>query len=204
MTLSATLALLGAMLAIAIVPGPSDFLTAGRSIAAGFSHGLAVTLGVIAADYIFILVAALSLGAIAEQLGTLFVLIKYACGLYLIWLGIMTWKAHSTLMEDAPTRSGSWVASFTSGFLITFGDPKAILFYMGLLPAFVDMTTVAWIDILTVLVAATVTIAAVKLSYAYLADRARALFENRRARLIMNVLGGGVLAGTGIFLLFNA
>ena len=30
-----------------------------------------------------------------------------------------------------------------SGFLITFGDPKAILFYMGLLPAFVDMATVA-------------------------------------------------------------
>ena len=107
-------------------------------------------------------------------------------------------------MDDAPSRRGSWVASVTSGFLITFGDPKAILFYVGLLPAFVEMTTLAWTDILTVMAAATVTIATVKLSYAYLADRARALFENSRARLIMNVLGGGVLAGTGLFLLLNA
>lgn len=48
------------------------------------------------------------------------------------------------------------------------------------------------------------TIATVKLSYAYLADRARALFENSRARMVMNVLGGGVLAGPGVFLLLRA
>jgi len=91
-----------------------------------------------------------------------------------------------------------------SGFLITFGNPQAILFYMGLLPAFVDIATVVWADALIVMAAATVTIAIVKLSYAYLADRARALFENSRARMIINRLGGGVLAGTGVFLLLRA
>lgn len=192
------------MLAIAIVPGPSDFLIVGRSMAAGFAHGVGVTLGVIAADYIFILAAVLSLGVTAQQLGGLFVVVKYACGLYLISLGIMTWASRSNSVGNTPAHSGSWVASFSSGFLITFGDPKAILFYMGLLPAFVDMATVAWADVLIVMAAATVTIATVKLSYAYLADRAQALFENHRARLVMNVLGGGVLTGTGVFLLLRA
>ena len=104
--MGAIFALTGAMLAIAIVPGPSDFLTVGRSIAAGFRHGVAVTLGVIAADYVFILAAALSLGVIAEQLGELFVVIKYACGLYLISLGIMTWVSRNTSVDNCPTRSG--------------------------------------------------------------------------------------------------
>lgn len=204
MTTAATLALFGTMLAIAIVPGPSDFLVVGRSMAAGFTHGLGVTLGVIAADYIFILAAVLSLGVIAEQLGGLFVVVKYACGLYLIALGVATWVTRSGSAGDTYARRGPWLASVSSGFLITFGDPKAILFYMGLLPAFVDMATVTWGDALIVMAAATVTIATVKLSYAYLAGRAGVLLRNRRARRVMNLLGGGVLAGTGLFLLLRA
>lgn len=204
MTASATLALLGTMFAIAIVPGPSDFLIVGRTMAAGLTHGLGVTLGIIAADYIFILAAMLSLGVLAEQLGDLFAVVKYACGLYLIWLGITTWRTRDTSIGDTGARSGSWFASFSSGFLITFGDPKAILFYMGLLPAFVDMATVTWIDFLIVMAAATITIATIKLSYAYLSDRARALLENNRARVLMNGLGGGVLTAIGVFLLLQA
>ena len=204
MTIGATLALLGTMLAIAVVPGPSDFLVVGRAAAAGFAHGLGVTLGVIAADYLFILAAVLSLGFIAEQMGSLFVIVKYVCGLYLVGLGIVTWRARNQSPGEVDGRSSSWVASVSSGFLITLGDPKAILFYAGILPAFVDMETVTWRDALIVLAAATVTIAVVKLSYAYLAGRARSLLENGRARTAMNILGGGVLAGTGVFVLLLA
>lgn len=204
MTVGATLALIGTMFAISIVPGPSDLLVVGRSAAAGFIHGLGVTLGIIAADFLFIVAAMLSLGFIAEQMGGLFVIVKYACGLYLIGLGIVTWRSRPESADDVDGRRSSWAMSVASGFLITLGDPKAILFYAGLLPAFVDMETVTWRDALIVLAAATVTIAVVKLSYAYLAGRARSLLENGRARAAMNILGGGVLAGTGVFVLLLA
>jgi len=192
------------MFAIAIVPGPSDFLVVGRAAAAGFMHGLGVTLGVIAADYLFIFAAVLGLGFIAAQMGDFFVVVKYACGFYLIALGVATWRSRNGPAEDSNGLTSSWTASVSSGFLVTLGDPKAILFYAGLLPAFVDIETMTWGDALIVMVAATATIAVVKLSYAYLAGRARLLLENGRARTVMTALGSGVLAVTGVFLLLRA
>jgi threonine/homoserine/homoserine lactone efflux protein len=204
MTAGSILALTGAMLAIAIVPGPSDFLVVARSITAGFAHGVAVTLGVIAADYVFILAAIFSLGLIASQFGELFAVIKYVCGFYLIALGVATLRTRNEQQVESGLQAGSWAASLSSGFLVTLGDPKAIFFYLGFLPAFVDMANATWRDAVIVMAVATVTIAVVKLSYAYGSGRAKVLLETGRAHTAMQAMGGSVLAGTGAFLLVDA
>ncbi|HSG64392.1 MAG TPA: LysE family translocator [Gammaproteobacteria bacterium] len=201
MTIASVAALLGAMLAIAIVPGPSDLLVIGRSIGLGFTHGLLATLGIIAADYVFVICALLSLGWIAEQLGSLFRIVELVCGVYLVVLGAGAWRARPvTAAPTVPPGAGSAYASLASGFLLALGDPKAIFFYMGLLPAFVDPATATWREALIVMLAATVTIAGIKLFYAALAGRARVWIMQPRLSLV----SGTVLAGTGAWLIWRA
>lgn len=201
MTAAQFAALLAAMLAVAVVPGPSDVLVVARSIASGFVHGAAVTIGIIAADYLLILAAVFSLRVIAENLGPVFVVVKFGCGLYLIGLGIVTWCGRKRAIRVHRDRSARWSASLASGFLITIGDPKAILFYLGLLPAFIDMASATWRQALGVMLAATITIAAVKLSYAYVADVAKCLLEGSRTRVVGNSVGAGALIVIGAYLL---
>ena len=203
MTVAQFLALLAAMFAIAVVPGPSDLLVVGRSIAAGFSHGVAVTVGVIAADYVFVLVALFSLGFIANELGAVFAVIRYGCGIFLIASGVAIWRSRNRNATVRSERSRSLAASFAAGFLTTLGDPKAILFYLSLLPAFVDMTAVTWQIALLVMGAATLTIASIKLGYAFLSVRAKTYLENRSAHVKTSAVSAAAAIIVGVYLLLS-
>jgi threonine/homoserine/homoserine lactone efflux protein len=194
-------ALFGTMLVLSMAPGPSDFAVIARSIASGFGHGLLMIGGIVAADFLFILLAVYSLAAVAEAMGTLFTLLQYFGGAYLLWLGASAVRAHPKYedVEDAPAHSR--FSSFIGGLLITLGDPKAILFYMGLFPAFVDLADIAISDTVIIMSIATGVIVSVKASFAFAADRARRLFENARLKRRLDIAAGVVLISTGLFVL---
>lgn len=204
MTLSSIAALSATMFVLSAVPGPSDVAVVARSIAAGFRHGVIFTLGIVTADALFLLLAALSLTTLAENAGSWFTLVKYAGAAYLIWLGITAIRTRTAKVATNNSSETSTHSSFMSGLLITLGDPKAILFYFGLLPAFVDLAKATLTDYLVIIVVATLVIGIVKLGYAYLGSRATALFNNPRARRQLNAIAGCVLVGTGLFLLLQS
>ena len=90
-----------------------------------------------------------------------------------------------------------------AGLTLTLGDPKAILFYMGLFTAFVDLAHISITDTLTIMLIAILLVGGVKTSYAYLAHRAKRLFANVRLRRRLDRLAGGILIVTGLFILFS-
>lgn len=201
MTVNSTIALFATMFAVAIVPGPSDFAVVARSVTSGFGHAVMMVAGILAADFLFILLALYGLAILAEIMGTFFVMVKYLCGLFLIWLGIGSWRVGLSGPDRKATPEYSGFSSFTAGFLITLVDPKAILFYMGLFPAFMDLSNVSITDTVIVILIATVIICAIKLSYASMAAGAGRLFVNARVAKGLNMSAGSILAGIGVFLL---
>ncbi|HBE91337.1 MAG TPA: hypothetical protein DDW55_02000 [Gammaproteobacteria bacterium] len=201
MTFSSVAALFGAMFALAIIPGPSVFAVVARSIASGFTHGLVTTLGLVAGDFIFILMAVFGLWTVAETMGSLLVVVKYLGGAYLIWLGIGIWRSRPELDEIEGVNELSWASNFLSGLFITLGDPKAILFYVSFLPAFIDLSAISIIDTSVIMLTASVALVGAKLGYAYMADKSRLLFKSPRAKKIMDITAGSVMMGTGIFIL---
>lgn len=204
MTLNSIVALFGTMFVLAIIPGPSVFAVVARSIANGFSHGLVTSLGIVAGDFIFILLAIYGLWSLAELLDSLFIIVKYLGGGYLIWLGIslMRSKPESVVIEEI--NEVSWWSNFLCGLFITLSDPKAILFYMSFLPAFVDLSSLSIIDTGLIMLSATVAVGGAKLCYAYMAHKARLLFTSAHGKKIMNFSAAGVMMGTGIFLIVKA
>ncbi len=199
MTLSSIAALCATMFVISAVPGPSDVAVVARSLASGFRHGVIFTLGVVIADAVFILLAALGLTALADNAAEWFEFVKYGGAGFLIYMGVGGLRA-KVVPSDIAAKPTSSHSSFVSGFLITFGDPKAILFYFGLLPAFIDLTKATVIDYAVVLVAGTLVIGIVKLGYAWLGSRATVFLNNAIARRRLNIFAGILLITTGMFI----
>jgi len=193
------------MLAISAVPGPSDFLVIARAMTLGFAQAIVVTAGIIGADFVLIAIAMYALNTVAGMLGPWFVAVEVASGLLLLALAALTWRAHRIAGDRRQSiSSASNAGSFAAGFSITLGDSKALLFYFGLLPPFIDSAQVRWRDAITLMLAAMLAITIVKLSYAAMAARASGLVESPRARRSLTAIAASVLALTGLVLLARA
>ena len=201
MSPSSVLTLFGTMFVLAIMPSPSVFAVIARSVASGFIHGAITAVGIVVGDFIFILLAMVGLWTISETAGSMFLVVKYAGAAYLIYVGMTTWLSKpSHTQEVRDIKKFSWVSNFMGGLLITLSDPKAILFYAGFLPAYLDLSSISSTEIGIVLLSASIAVGGAKLMYAYLADKARLLFSRGWVQTAMNILAGSVMIGTGIFL----
>lgn len=199
MTVAGMAALFGAMAVLAAVPSVSVLAVTSRSASHGFGHGAATSLGIVAGDLVFVLLAVFGLALLVEALGETFFLVRYLAGALLIWLGVSLWRA-PVRPEDGDAPEASLLSSFMAGLLLTLADQKAVLFYLGLLPAFVDLAAISLMDVAAVAAVTIVAVGGVKLGYAYAADRAGAVLGKSAGR-VMNRLAACVMMAVGFFLI---
>jgi len=204
LTLTTVGALLGTMIVLAIEPSVSVLAVSARAAAFGFTHGMFTALGIVVADVLFIVIAVYGLALVAELMGDQFKLIQYIGAAYLTWLGVSLWRADAKARAADSVSQSSWLSSFLAGFLITLGDQKAILFYLGFFPAFIDLSTMTPADTLIIILIAIVGVGGAKLVYAYLADRAAVVFRDSRALRGLNRLAAGIMIAVAIALLLKA
>lgn len=200
MTVLSALGLAGAMFLLAATPGPGVFATVARALASGFGHAAVVVLGIVTGDLLFLLLAIFGLSAVAELLGGLFAFVKYAGAAYLIWLGLRLWTVRPVTAQLNGVRELSWRANYTSGLVITLGNPKVILFYLGFLPTFLDLNHLDGADIAGAAAIVSLVLGSVLMGYAYAAHRARRLFASGRAERALNRGAGSVMIATGAVL----
>lgn len=192
--------LFGAMVILAAIPSLSVLLVTTRSASSGLAHGIAVAMGIVLGDLVFIALAILGLSLIAEGMGHWFVFFKYAAGLYLIWLGLRLWGSPAVNRLGKDVQHDSLWSSAASGVLLTLSDQKAVLFYLAFLPAFVDMARLFWLDVVVIVAVMMLAVGGVKTGYAYAAARSQHLVCSRGMPW-MNGVAAGVLILTGIIVM---
>lgn len=201
---AATMAVLfGTMLVLALTPSVSAMTVSARSAAYGFPHGASTSLGIVVGDIVFVVIALFGLSVLADMFGGQLALIRYIGGVYLIALGIALWRSKPPV-EGHDTGSGSSLkASFLAGLLITLGDQKAVLFYLGLFPAFVNLKAVTAVDAGIIIVITVVAVGSAKLVYAYAAHKAGLLFGRSKIYKVANRIAGTVLISIGMLMLLR-
>jgi threonine/homoserine/homoserine lactone efflux protein len=108
------------------------------------------------------------------------------------------------LPQAAASSGGDTLrASYLTGLSITFADQKAILFYLGFFPAFMDLKAMTLTDTVMVLIAATIAVGGVKLAYARLADQVRTRL-NAGLQQSINSFAGGVMIAVGAMVLIRS
>ena len=199
MNIISLISLTMAMFVLVASPGPGVFAIVARSMASGFRPALAMIIGIIAGDIIFLMFAILGLSLVAQAMGEFFLIIKICGGAYLIWLGLKIWFSKPLEIESKPLyKKKSYLGHVISGLLITLSNPKVILFYCGFLPTFINLSNLKVIDITLLVCIVTIVLTFVLTTYAYLASHARQLFPNHVTLKKLNHLAGGVMITTGV------
>lgn len=124
---------------LALTPGPNLLYLISRTLCQGRRAGVVSLAGTSLGFVFHVLAAALGLSAIFLTVPLLYDLLRYAGAAYLLWLAWGAVKpggqgtfAARTLPEDPPGRL------FRMGLLTSILNPKIALFYLALLPQFID------------------------------------------------------------------
>lgn len=199
MSLETFLAFVMAMSLLSLTPGPGFLAVVARSLSSGLASGFAAILGLILGDILFLILAIAGLSALAAAMGELFLIVKVLGAAYLIWLGIKTWRSQTPPSRlAAGAERADLRRSFALGFVVTLGNPKAILFYSALVPTFIDLAVLTLGDVaLLCLVVALVSLVVLG-GYAFLATRAGRSIKSPRAFRWLNRATGGLLVGAGV------
>jgi threonine/homoserine/homoserine lactone efflux protein len=126
-------------LGLVLTPGPNMIYLMSRSLSQGWRAGAVSLVGTVMGFVVFILCAALGLTAIAFAIPILYDIVKFAGAAYLLWLAWQSLKPGGTSMfaTGALTPAGARQL-VTMGFFTNLLNPKVALFYVALLPQFVD------------------------------------------------------------------
>lgn len=129
----------GAALLLAALPGPGLFYVAGRTLASGRADGFASCFGTALGGLAHVVAGAVGVSALIMASATAFSALKVLGGLYLIYLGIQTWRsADAPILEPgAATRADGWRA-LRQGMIVEATNPKTAAFFLALIPQFID------------------------------------------------------------------
>ncbi|UVJ39937.1 LysE family translocator [Arthrobacter sp. CJ23] len=189
-----------ASLVLIAIPGPSVLFVIGRSLALGRKGGLLSVLGNALGMVPQIIAVALGLGVVLAQSIVLFTIIKFAGAAYLVYLGIQAIRhrgGRTTAAGPAPSSS-TW-RLLREGFLVGATNPKSIVFFVAVLPQFVDYSAGSIPVQLASLGAVFLVIALVSDSiWALAAGTARHWFARSPQRIsTLGATGGVMMIGLG-------
>jgi threonine/homoserine/homoserine lactone efflux protein len=188
----------------AAIPGPGVAALVGQSLGSGLRAALFLLAGIALGDVVYLTVAVAGLAALAHSFAGVFLAVKLLGGLYLVYLGWRLWTARARVTEVGGLRTASDAGSFLTGFSVTLGNPKTIVFYLALLPTVLDLNRVGpgqW----ALLALVTVVVLFATLSpYAVLAVRARRMMSHPLALTRLNRFAAGIIGATGVFILGQA
>ena len=203
MTLSALSVFAVALIVAAGSPGPSIAAMVARVLTSGLKDVLPFLAAMWIGEAVWLTLAVAGMAAIADRLGQLFVLLRYAGAAYLVYLAIRMWFAPHEIEDRQPSCPQRPWKMFGAGLAVTLGNPKIMVFYLALLPTIVDIAHVGmagWVELSATML---LVLIAVDLAWALLAARARRLLASRRAVRIANRTGAVVMAGAAATIAAN-
>lgn len=184
----------GAMLVLFLTPGPVWLALMARGMSGGFPAAWPLALGVAVGDILWPLLAVLGVTWVASTFDGLMVVLKYLAVVMFVVMGVLLIRhADRTIAADSRlTRPGAW-AGFMAGLAVILGNPKAILFYMGMLPGFFDLGAVTPFDIAAIVAISFVVPLGGNLTMALFIDRVRRLLASPAALRRTNIVSGVLL-----------
>ena len=122
-----------------LTPGQDTLYILGRSIAQGRKIGVASALGISAGGVVHTLAAALGLSAVLATSASAFVALKVVGAAYLVYLGIrlLITRTAAVGSTDIAGLVDMWTA-FRQGMLTNILNPKVALFFLALMPQFIE------------------------------------------------------------------
>ena len=198
MPLDHWLAFVAASLIMLAIPGPTVLLVVSYAIGHGRKAAAAIVTGVALGDLTAMTASMLGLGAVLMTSATIFTVLRWIGGAYLIYLGIRLWRAPAGAAEILSVKDRGWRPMMAHAYAVTAANPKSIVFFVAFVPQFMD-TSRPVLPQASILVPTFVVLAALNAwAYAWLAASARGFLRSAAAQRAVNRTGGSLLIGAGL------
>jgi threonine/homoserine/homoserine lactone efflux protein len=188
----------GGMAALWAVPGPVWVALTARTLTGGFASAWPLAVGVAIGDSFWPLAAIFGLTWILSLYGGFLEALQWVAAIIFVIMGLLLFRKSGEVSSDSRLTRPGRLAGFITGLAVVIGNPKAILFYMGMLPGFFDLTRLNGWDIAVILMISASIPMAGNLALALSIDRARALLASPESVRRINVISGLMLIVVGI------
>jgi threonine/homoserine/homoserine lactone efflux protein len=192
----------GALFLLFATPGPVWVALIARSLSGGFHSAWPLALGVLFGDVIWPLVAIFGLSYLVSIYADFMSVFKIIGVIMFTLMGLQLVRkpvAALSANENKLTRPGKWVG-FVAGLLVIFSNPKAVLFYMGVLPSFFDFRIITGWDIVAICLISLMVPLSGNLTLATMVDRMRVFLASPEAMRKLNLVSGIALIGVGLLI----
>lgn len=138
MEFSVILSFLAVALVLTLMPGPDILFVTAQSISQNKQAGIFTTLGLCTGLFVHIAAATFGISAIIYKSSVAFTVVKYAGALYLLYLAWQSFRAKEAVFKVDEQRKQAYFSLYKRGIIMNLLNPKVSLFFIALLPQFVN------------------------------------------------------------------
>ncbi|MCH7342408.1 LysE family translocator [Pelomonas sp. CA6] len=183
-------------------PGPGVLMSLSNALRLGWRGALPGILGVASGAAVVATLSATGLGLLLARSALAFSVLKWVGAAYLVYLGWKLWRAPAlrwSAAEEAlpPVPPGPW-RRFVEGLLLQFTNPKAIFFFLSVLPQFVAADQPRAPQFALLVGSYALLVVLIHSLYAVLAQQSRRWLAGPRAGRLLNRIGGATFMGFGV------
>jgi threonine/homoserine/homoserine lactone efflux protein len=184
----------------AVFPGPALLYTAAQTLARGRRAGFMAALGIHLGCYAHVVAATLGLSAIFRHVPELYLALKFAGAIYLVWLGIGLMRSRLDQGALPQLRARTARRALMESIVVELLNPKVALFFIAFLPQFVDPAAALplWLQFLALGVVVNLAFTSADLVTVLLTSSVLGgLRRHGLAQRAVRLAGGSVLIGLG-------
>tara|TARA_R110002073_G_scaffold46368_4_gene126672 strand:+ start:8845 stop:9468 length:624 start_codon:yes stop_codon:yes gene_type:complete len=197
----------GALLILFVTPGPGIAAMIARTLDAGPWYAAMYGVGILTGDIFWFTLAVTGLSAVAQQLEAVWLAAKLVGAGYLLWMaGTAYWSAWTGARPKPVFAAGSkrgWAGTYLAGLAMPLSNPKPIIFYLTLVPAFIPLEAITppvYALMLLIMLALAVPTAG---AYIGAAHKARDWLKTPAVRRGADIVTGSVMLAIAVVLLLR-
>ena len=189
-----------------LTPGPVWIAIISRSITGGLNGAVPLAAGVAIGDIIWPTLAIAGSAALAASYANLLLYLKYLAVILFVVLGINLINNQNLKVSSQNLKliKSSELAGFTAGLLVIIGNPKAALFYLGILPGFFNLSRLTITDCIAIALVSSLIPFLGNLALAVMVEKSREIISSAAAMRKLNILSGCLLIFVGLLILIEA
>lgn len=184
--------------ALCLSPGPAVLYVTSHGLSRGFRSSVSANLGIVTGNIAYFAASAIGVGSLILASHELFLVVKW-CGVgYLVWLGIRMLLRTSTVVSVEPARAHTIRKVYRGGILVQLANPKNLVFFLAILPPFIDPSGNVLVQMLILGVTSQTIEIITLLMYGAVASRVGRLIRGSRLAVWVDRVAGSILVSIGV------
>lgn len=187
---------------VSITPGMCMTLAMTLGMTIGVKRTLWMMLGELAGVALVATLSAIGVAALLLNHPSLFILLKYLGGAYLVFVGIQMWlsKGKMAIKTDGERAMASRTNLISQGFITAIANPKGWAFFVALLPPFLDSTNPLAMQLVVLISVILILEFICLVIYSTGGKTLKSLLMKSGNVRIMNRIAGSLMVGVGLWL----